>query len=124
VQITIVQLQTFVSDWRRLGLSDEDLQALEQLLMRRPDAGAVIAGTGGFRKIRFAPPSWHSGKSGAARVIYAHFPQIQAVILFLIYGKNEQGTLSAKQKQAASKWITSFRRTLAERLRHDEDPKK
>jgi hypothetical protein len=65
MQLTIVQLAAFVSDWKRLGLDDEDLQALENIFRRSPEAGTVIPGTGGFRKVRFAPPSWHTGKSGA-----------------------------------------------------------
>lgn len=123
MQLTIVQLAAFVSDWRRLRLTDEDLQALEQLLLRRPTAGAVISGTGGFRKVRFAPPSWYSGKSGATRVIYVFFPEIETIFLFLIYGKNEQGNLSAKQKQAAAKWVASFRSTLKGRKDTNENQK-
>lgn len=41
-----------------------DLQALERILIANPDAGDVIPGTGGLRKLRFAPPSWHTGKRG------------------------------------------------------------
>lgn len=66
---SFLQTSPFVADAERLGLDDEDMQALERLLIERPDRGAVVAGTGGVRKVRFAPPSWHTGKSGAARVI-------------------------------------------------------
>jgi len=114
VQLTIAQLATFVSDCRRLRVNDEDLQALEAILLDRPDAGAVIPGTGGFRKLPFAPPSAGRGKRGANRVIYAHFRQIEAVVLFLMYGKNEQGNLTPAQKKAALKWMTEFRRRLEE----------
>ena len=118
MQLSFVQLAVFVSDWRRLALTDEDLQALEELLLQRGKSGPVIPGTGGFRKIRFAPPSWRSGKSGAARVIYAYFFEIEWVVLFLIYGKNEQGNLTPKQKQAAREWIASFKRRLADRRKN------
>ena len=115
VRLTIAQLATFVADFRRLRLNDEDLQALESVLMDRPDAGAVIPGAGGFRKLRFAPPSWGRGKSGAIRVIYAHFPELEAVVLFLMYGKNEQGNLTAEEKQAAKHWMQEFKRKLKNR---------
>lgn len=115
MRLTIAQLATFVSDCRRLRVSDEDVQALEAVLIERPEAGSVIPGTGGFRKLRFAPPSAKRGKRGATRVIYAHFPQIQAIVLFLMYGKNEQGNLNARPKRAAAKWMTEFKRTLSER---------
>lgn len=67
---------------------------------------------GGFRKLRFAPPSWGRGKRGAARIIYAHFPELEAVVLFLMYGKNEQENLTPKQKHAAKNWIQEFKQKL------------
>lgn len=60
----------------------------------------VVAGTGGLRKMRFAPPSRRTGKSGAFRVIYGYFPQFAHVYLILIYGKNEQDNLTADEKSA------------------------
>jgi hypothetical protein len=71
MMITFIQLSGFVSEWKRFRLDGEDLRDLERSLLARPDAGAVMAGTGGLRKVRFAPPSRHSGKSGAYRVGYA-----------------------------------------------------
>jgi hypothetical protein len=70
--LSFVYLPLFEAKRKRLRLSDEDVQAFEQLLLRDPETGAVIGGTGGVRKVRFAPPSWHTGKSGATRVIYAY----------------------------------------------------
>ena len=74
VRLTFAYLGFFVSRWAALGLTDEDLQALERELLQRPDAGKVIPGTGGLRKLRFAPPRSGRGNSGGVRVIYAHFP--------------------------------------------------
>ena len=49
-------------------LSEEDYTALQQTLMWRPDAGLVIPGSGGIRKLRWAAPG--RGKRGGYRVIY------------------------------------------------------
>lgn len=68
--LTFVQLSAFADDWRRNRLSDGDLRELESVLLARPEAGSVMGGTGGLRKLRFAPPSRHAGKRGAFRVIY------------------------------------------------------
>jgi hypothetical protein len=57
MKLTIAQVSAFVAEWRKLRLTDEDLAALEKMIMDHPDAGAVMAGTGGIRKLRFAPPS-------------------------------------------------------------------
>ena len=99
MRLTLIQLSTFAAKWSKLGLTDEDLQALEGLLIANPQAGSVIPGTGGLRKIRFAPPAWHTGKRGASRVIYAYILAGEAVYLFTIYGKNEQTDLSPDEKK-------------------------
>jgi hypothetical protein len=109
MRLTLIQLSTFSAKWSRLGLTDDDLQALESLLIANPETGVVIPGTGGLRKIRFAPPAWHSGKRGAARVIYAFIASGDVVYLFTLYGKNEQTDLTPDEKKV-------FRQVL-ERLR-------
>jgi hypothetical protein len=51
-----------------LSFSDEEMRALQNVLLERPDAGAVIVSGKGLRKMRFALPG--RGKRGGARVIY------------------------------------------------------
>jgi hypothetical protein len=110
LKFTLIQIAEFVSRWKALKLADEDLQALEKQIMDNPLAGAVIAGTGGVRKIRFAPPSWNRGKSGAARVCYALFADIGAVYLVTIFGKKENANLGAADKQAARRWMAGIKK--------------
>lgn len=99
MRLTLIQLATFAAKWSKLGLTDEDLQSLEAMLIANPEAGDVIPGTGGLRKIRFAPPSWHTGKRGGSRVIYAFIVSGDAVYLFTLYEKNERSDLSADEKK-------------------------
>ena len=49
-------------------LSDDEYRALQVYLMQKPDAGDLIKGSGGVRKVRWA--SEGMGKSGGIRVIY------------------------------------------------------
>ncbi len=100
MRVTLIQLAGFVAKWRRAGLTDEDLQALEATLEARPTAGPVMAGTGGVRKLRFAPPSRNTGKSGAMRVAFAFFPVANTVYLLSLLAKNEQENFTAEQKAA------------------------
>ena len=81
MNLTFIQTPMFIEKAKRLGLSDDDLQALEQLVLEHPDRGDVMRGTGGVRKIRFAPPSWHTGKSGATRVCYILFTHVERLLL-------------------------------------------
>ena len=69
-----IELPVFTRRWASLGLDDElDLSALQLEILRNPKAGISIRGAGGLRKLRFAPPRWRVGKSGAIRVIYTRF---------------------------------------------------
>jgi len=50
-----------------------------------PDAGDVIQGTGGLRKVRWKRQGM--GKSGGARVIYYHANQEERIWLLIAYAK-------------------------------------
>jgi hypothetical protein len=109
MDLTFIQLAAFAKEWKRFRLMDEDLQALEMQLMENPEAGAVMSGTGGLRKVRFAPPSRHSGKSGAYRVGYAYFRIADSVLLVTIFAKNDKGNLTAAEKAAIKVIIEAFK---------------
>lgn len=93
-------------------MGDDDLRALESEILQRPDIGRVIPGTGGLRKMRFAPPSWRRGKRGATRVCYVWFTEVQAVYLVTIYTKQEIDNLSAADKNYYRKVLEGYRRYL------------
>jgi hypothetical protein len=109
VKYGFVHLPRFWANWSRLGLNDEDLQSLETLIMEQPGKGQVMQGTGGLRKLRFAPPSWHVGKSGATRVVYIIFAESSLCYLFNLFAKNEMPNLSAKDKAEAKKAVAILR---------------
>lgn len=51
-------------------LDDEAYRAFQTALLKNPEAGDVIQGTGGLRKIRFADEKRQKGKRGGIRIIY------------------------------------------------------
>ena len=55
---------------RKDYLSDELFHGFQQELMKNPEAGDVIEGTGGLRKVRFVDERRNKGKRGGLRVIY------------------------------------------------------
>jgi hypothetical protein len=107
--LTLLQTSHFVAEFRRLRLNDDDLRSLERALMENPEAGKVMARTGGVRKMRFAPASRGMGKRGALRVCYIWIPDCRAIGLFMIYPKKEQDTLTAEDEKVC--------RLLSERIR-------
>ena len=74
-------------------LSDEDYQALQIMLMERPEAGDVIPGAGGVRKVRWRAPG--RGKRGGYRVIY--FARIEQGVIWMLtmYPKNVKDDIPA-----------------------------
>ena len=84
-------------------LSDDDYRLLQQVLLERPDAGNVIPGSGGLRKLRWAVEG--RGKRGGVRVIYYWFTAQSAVLLLFIYPKNIQDDLTSDQLKKLKKII-------------------
>ena len=80
-------------------LDDEGFRSLQTLLMRNPEAGDVIEGTGGLRKLRFGDARRGKGKRGGLRVIYYWWSAGRQFWLFTLYDKDEADDLSAKEKK-------------------------
>ncbi len=108
-----VQLDPFPPSWKRLGLDDvDDLAALEVAIMAWPERPPVISGTGGLRKLRFAPAAWSTGKRGAARVYHASFAANGLVALVYAHDKARMDTISTAQKGVIRRLILEIRNFL------------
>lgn len=112
MRLTIIQLPMFVADWKRLRYTDDDLRALEGLLLEDPERGDVMSGTGGLRKLRFAAPSRHTGKRGATRVGYAYFPTADSAVMVVIFSKNEKANLTASERGEIKQLLERVRRAI------------
>jgi mRNA-degrading endonuclease RelE of RelBE toxin-antitoxin system len=72
-------------------LTDDEYLGLQGFLLRNPEAGKIVRGSGGVRKLRWAMPG--KGKSGGIRVIYYWKRQADEIWLLTVYGKSEQETI-------------------------------
>jgi hypothetical protein len=72
-------------------LSEDEYLGLQSFLLQNPEAGKVVRGSGGVRKVRWAI----AGKSGGVRVIYYFKKQDDEIWLFTIYSKNEVESIPA-----------------------------
>jgi hypothetical protein len=113
--MTFIQSTHFSREWDDYGLIDEDLHALEVDIMSDPKQAPVIAGSGGLRKLRFAPKRLHKGKRGAFRIGYVYFEAVQAIFLLVIYKKNEKDTMSSREKQECKQLIGEIEKMLTRR---------
>jgi hypothetical protein len=81
-------------------LTDDEYARLQRWLAENPDAGALMPGTGGFRKLRWAHPERGKGRRGGLRIIYCLFLADQQIWLMTLYDKNEASDLTPPQKKA------------------------
>ena len=65
---TFIEVPMFTKKWKELGLSDDILRELQNILLENPKSGDVIQGTGGLRKIRI--PLDNAGKRGGGEEYY------------------------------------------------------
>ena len=81
-------------------LTDDEYREMQGRLASAPEAGDLIPGTGGFRKLRWADPKRGKGQRGGLRVIYYYFPGERQIWLMTLYDKNKASDLTPKEKQA------------------------
>ncbi len=112
-----VELPIFQKKWKALGLTDQDLRRLQEELLADPKLGAVMQGTGGVRKMRFAFED--RGKSGSVRVIYVDFEVYEKIFLITAYPKNEKDNLTQAERNELRQMIHILEEQLAENSRRD-----
>jgi hypothetical protein len=112
--LNFFELDAFTLHWSRLGLTDNDLTALQMFIMRNPAGSPVIRGTSGVRKMRFAPPRAARGKSGGVRVCYVYFKKYGIVLLATVYAKNEESDVTEAQKRAMANKVGEIEKYLRE----------
>jgi len=91
---TVVELPTFQKHAARLWTDDERMAFIDWIAAN-PDAGDVVPGTPGVRKVRWARAG--SGKSGGVRVIYFNQTQLQEIWLLAVYAKSDRANMSANE---------------------------
>ena len=94
-----VELTPFIA-FRAENWPDEEFTALQNFLLAQPDAGDLIQGAGGLRKLRWKLQG--RGKRGGARVIYYHFVTADRIYFIYGYAKNEQDDLTRDQLKVLS----------------------
>ena len=115
VKRTFIEVPLFSKRGKEIGLSDEDLLALQILLLKNPESGPVMEGTGGIRKVRFALEN--SGKSGSVRVCYTDFAEYEVTYLITAFKKNEQANLSDEEKNVLKKLVKALKDETAKNRR-------
>ncbi len=93
--VTIVETPEFLASASKF-LHEDERAALVDYLAYNPLAGAVIAGTGGVRKLRWGLEG--RGKRGGARVIYFYRRTDLPLFILTAYAKNVRENLTQADK--------------------------
>lgn len=108
---TFIEVPLFSKRWKEIGLGDDELQTLQIMLLKDPESGPVMEGTGGIRKVRF--PLSHRGKSGSVRVCYTDFAEYEVIYLITAFEKKDRENLSDEEKNALKKLVKALREEAA-----------
>ena len=95
-EITVLQLPKFKAEATEL-IGMDGIEAVAVYLVNHPDAGDVIPGSGGARKLRWAAKG--KGKRGGTRIIYLYLVIAECIYLMRCYAKNVQTDLTADEKK-------------------------
>jgi hypothetical protein len=95
----IVRTGLYLRQMKRLGASSTDMGRLEAEIALNPQAGHVIPGLMGLRKIRFA--LGNKGKRGGGRAVYFLMVSEDVAVMIFAYAKSAQEDLTTEQRKAA-----------------------
>lgn len=92
--VTVVETAVFQVKASRIMTESERSQIVDAVATR-PDAGVILTGSKGLRKMRIALAG--RGKRGGGRIIYWYHSPGYPVVLLWVFAKNEADDLTAVQ---------------------------
>jgi len=98
--LTVIETPSFLRDAKKL-LEDEERESLINFLSSTPNAGTLIKGTGGIRKVRWSRED--TGKNEAYRIIYFFYSIEIPLFILNIFSKNEKENISQAERNKLKK---------------------
>ena len=89
-------------------LSDDEYREFQDYIIEHPEAGDIIKGSGGIRKIRWGAKG--KGKRGGVRIIYYWQRPDSHIYLITLYAKNELADLTPGEIAALKKMVEAWNR--------------
>jgi hypothetical protein len=104
--ISVVETATYLATAEVL-MTEEERAAVVDMIAQDPQAGDLMQGTGGLRKVRV--PLQGRGKRGGGRLITFFHDASMPVFLIALYAKNVQSDLDPQQRRAAKALTDAIR---------------
>lgn len=110
----VVEMPEFI---KKVGgcMDEKSRNSFINYIAANPEAGEIMMGTGGARKIRWAGNSY-AGKRGGVRVVYYYHDSSIPIFLFTVYPKNEKDNLSQADRNTLKSIIKKLVKTYEESL--------
>lgn len=109
---TIIETPAFLASARDEGIIDDERAAMVSYISKNPNAGEIMPGTGGARKLRFAGRG--KGKSGGYRIITFYADADMPAFLLDVYSKDSQANLSKAERNELRAILTDLPRVWRE----------
>ena len=103
----IVETPAYLAAAARAGMTEDDRAPVAAFIAADPQAGDLIKGSGGVRKVRVAKPG--GGKSGGWRVLTAYVSDTVAVLVVTVSGKNQRGNNSKAEINEMAKLMKALK---------------
>jgi hypothetical protein len=88
---TVIETSLFQSQWP-LYWTEEERGDFAVFISSAPNAGVVVKGSGGIRKVRWKRQG--TGKSSGVRVIYFSRNDAEEIVLLTLYAKSKTDNLT------------------------------
>lgn len=95
---TVIETNAYLAAAKDAGMSADEMIAVVDLIAANPEAGEIMPGCGGARKLRVAKPG--TGKSGGYRIITYYAGDRFPAFLLTVFGKNEKANLDKSERNA------------------------
>ncbi|MGE4556612.1 MAG: type II toxin-antitoxin system RelE/ParE family toxin [Desulfovibrionaceae bacterium] len=101
--LTVIETPEFIKDVKAAKLTEEEHRELINFLAANPTAGAVMEGTGGVRKVRFAASG--QGKSGGYRIVYYYHDMSIPLFALTLFAKKDRANLTKAERNTMKKLV-------------------
>lgn len=110
---TVIETLAYLRAAKAAGMSEAVMDGIVDLLAANPEAGEIMPGCGGARKLRVARPG--GGKSGGYRVVTYFVGEDVPVFLLDAFAKNEKANLSMAERNELASLAKLLRASLTRR---------
>ncbi|WP_044934579.1 hypothetical protein [Pseudacidobacterium ailaaui] len=103
--------------YRDRYLNDDGFADLQLYLAKNPEAGDMVPGAGGIRKLRWGDSRRGKGRRGGLRIIYYRFLSEEEIWLLTLYHKDEAADMTKEERDQLRRLLEAERAVRRARSR-------